>query len=47
MRAILTEKAISDEESAAEVRCIAYSADGGTVWLEWPDKPDKNPSVRF
>ena len=35
------------EESAAEVRCTAYSADGGAVWLEWLDKPDKNPSERF
>ena len=47
MRAVLTEKVISDEETAAEVRCAAYSADGDTVWLVWLDKPDKNLSVRF
>ena len=41
MRAVLTEKAISDEESAAEVRCTAYSADGGAVWSVWLESPTK------
>ena len=34
MKAILT-FADADEESAAEVQCIADSADGGIIWLEW------------
>ena len=41
MRAVLTEKFISDEETAAEVRCTAYSADGGAVWLEWLKSPTR------
>ncbi len=46
MRVVLTEK-FSAVESVAEVQCATYSADGGAVWLEWLDKPDKNPSVQF